>query len=154
MTKILFVCAGNICRSPMAEFFMKRFATDAGCLDQFYIESAAVTDDEVGNRVYAPVYTRIWKRGADCSKKTARQLTREDYDRFDYLIGMDSSNIEGMKEICGGDPEGKMSMLLDWTEAPREIADPWYTREFDTAEIQIEAGCKALLKKLKKAQPE
>ncbi len=145
MTKILFVCLGNICRSPMAEYIMKDLVKKEGVAGEFFIASAASCADEIGNPVYPPAKKKLAQHGIDCSEKRARLLTREDYDSFDLLIGMEESNLRRMRNICNGDPEGKMHLLLDYTDRPGGIADPWYTDDFDTAWNDIELGCRGLL---------
>ena len=149
MTKILFVCLGNICRSPMAEFVMKDLVKKAGLASQFRIESAATSREEIGNPVYPPARRKLSEHGIACGGHAARQLTKQDYDEYDLLIGMDSSNITRMRRICGGDPDGKMSRLLDHTCRPGDVADPWYTGEFETTWRDIEEGCRALLDELR-----
>ena len=148
MIKILFLCHGNICRSPMAEFVMKDLVKKTGRDSQFYIESAAVSAEELGNPVYPPARRELAAHGISCEGKTARQMTRVDYARFDLLVCMDSSNLRRMERICGGDPEGKMSLLLDHTGHPGDVADPWYTGDFSATWRDIEAGCRALLEKI------
>ena len=148
MVKILFICHGNICRSPMAEFVMKDLVKKTGRDSQFYIESAAVSAEELGNPVYPPARRELAAHGISCEGKTARQMTRVDYARFDLLVCMDSSNLRRMERICGGDPEGKMSLLLDHTGHPGDVADPWYTGDFSATWRDIEAGCRALLEKI------
>ena len=148
MTRILFVCLGNICRSPMAEFVMKDLVKKAGLEDCFYIESAATSDEEFGNPVYPPARRKLAQHGINCVGKTARQLTRADYDRFDLLIGMEQSNLNGMRRICGGDPQGKMSLLLAHAGRSGGIADPWYSGDFEATWQDVLAGCTALLEKL------
>ena len=150
MTKILFVCHGNICRSPMAEFMLKDMAEKAGLADQLVIDSAATSTEEIGNPVYPPARRKLAEHGIGCAGKTARQLRREDYDRFDLLIGMDSRNLANMRRICGGDPDGKLQLLLHYTGQTHDVADPWYTDDFDAAWRDIESGCRALLAQLKK----
>ena len=150
MTKILFVCLGNICRSPMAEFVMKDMVKRAGTADQFEIASAATSREEVGNPVYPPARQKLAEHGISCKGKTARQLCAEDYSYYDLLIGMEKVNLRSMQRICGGDPEGKMHLLLDGTANPHDVADPWYTGDFDAAWHDIEIGCRSLLEKLKK----
>ncbi len=145
MTRILFVCHGNICRSPMAEFVMKDIVAREGLSGGFYIASAATSTEELGNGVYPPVRRLLAARGIDCSGKTARQLTRADYDSFDLLVGMDKANIRNMRRICGGDGEGKIRLLLSFAGREAEVADPWYTRDFEAAERDIDEGCRALL---------
>ena len=147
--KILFVCHGNICRSPMAEFVMKDLVRKAGCEDEFYIESAATSTEEIGNSVYPPARKKLAEHGISCDGKRARQMMMDDYDRFDLLIGMDSWNVHNMKLICGDDPEGKIHMLLDFTDHPDDIDDPWYTRDFETTWREVLKGCKCLLEHLR-----
>ena len=137
MTKILFICHGNICRSPMAEFVMKDLVRKAGLEESFYIESAATSREELGNPVYPPARRQLAEHGISCQGKTARQLTREDYQSFDLLVGMDWANLRNMERICGGDPQGKLHLLLDYTVRPGQVADPWYTGDFDLSLIHI-----------------
>ena len=148
MTKILFVCHGNICRSPMAEFVMKNLVKKAGLENQFHIESAATSTEEIGNPVYPPARRKLEEHGIDCTGKTARQLRNEDYDQYDLLIGMDRANLRNMHRICGGDYDGKMHLLLDYTDRPGDIADPWYTDDFETTWRDVLAGCEGLLKQI------
>ena len=150
MTRILFICLGNICRSPMAEFVMKDMVKRAGTADQFEIASAATSREEVGNPVYSPARQKLAEHGISCKGKTARQLCVEDYSYYDLLIGMDNANLRSMQRICGGDPKGKMHLLLDGTANPHDVADPWYTGDFDAAWHDIEIGCRSLLEKLTK----
>jgi len=149
MTKILFICHGNICRSPMAEFVMKDLVKKAGLEGQFQIESAATSTEELGNPVYPPARRKLAEHGIGCAGKTARQLTNRDYDRYDLLVGMDRENLQNMRRICGGDPEGKCRLLMDFTDRPGEVADPWYTDDFETAWRDVLAGCKGLLQALR-----
>ena len=144
MTKILFVCHGNICRSPLAEFLMKELVREKGRENDFYIESAATSTEEIGNGVYPPVKRILNARGIDCSRKRARQMTRADYDKFDYIICMDSKNLRNMGYIAT-DTSGKYSRLLDFTSNPHDVADPWYSGDFATTERDVELGCEALL---------
>lgn len=143
--RILFVCHGNICRSPMAEFVMKWLVDEAGISDQFEIASAATSTEEIGNSVYPPARRKLAEHGISCAGKTARQLTRRDYDHYDLLIGMDSWNLRNMQRMCGGDPEGKISLLLDFTSHPRDVADPWYTDDFEATWRDCLEGCRAVL---------
>ena len=148
MKKILFVCHGNICRSPMAEFIMKKMVEKAHLSDQFYIASAATSTEEIGNSVYPPARQKLAEHGISCNGKTARQLTRRDYADYDLLIGMDTYNIRNMKRICGGDEEGKIHMLLDYTNRPGDVADPWYTDDFDATYRDCIEGCQGLLRSI------
>ena len=149
MTNIIFVCLGNICRSPMAEFILKDMAEKAGLSDRFHIESAAVSTEEYGNPVYPPARRKLAEHGIGCTGKTARQLRREDYERFDLIIGMDAGNLRGIRRICGGDPADKVRLLLDYAGRPgQEVADPWYTGVFEAAWRDFEAGCRGLLEEI------
>ncbi len=145
MTRILFVCLGNICRSPMAEFIMKDLVAQAGLSREFVIASAATSAEELGNGVYPPARRRLAQEGIDCAGKTARQITAGDYDSYDLLIGMDSSNLRNMRRFFDGDREDKCRLLLDYTSRPGDVADPWYTGDFDRAYTDILTGCKGLL---------
>ena len=147
MIRILFICHGNICRSPMAEFIMKKLVRDAGREEEFRIESAATSYEEIGNPVYPPARRELAAHGISCEGKTARHLEREDYRAFDYLIGMERMNLRNMERICGGDPEGKMFRMRDFTDQPGEIDDPWYTGRFAEVYEQILEGCRGLLAK-------
>ena len=142
---ILFVCHGNICRSPMAEFVMKELVKEAGLENDFLIESAATSTEEIGNSVYPPARRKLAEHGISCQGKTARQMTCLDYNRYDLLIGMDSWNIRNMRNICRGDPDGKIKMLMDYTNRPGDVADPWYTGDFESTWRDILEGCQALL---------
>jgi protein-tyrosine phosphatase len=146
--RILFVCHGNICRSPMAEFVMKDLVEKAGVAQQFLIESAATSTEEIGNSVYPPARRKLAEHGIGCQGKKARQMTRLDYSRYDLLIGMDSWNIRNMRAISGGDPEGKIRMLMDYTNRPGDVADPWYTGDFEATWRDVLEGCEALLSQL------
>ena len=148
MVKILFVCHGNICRSPMAEFVMKTLVKQAGLEAQFQIASAATSTEEIGNPVYPPARRKLAEHGIGCAGKTARQMTRADYQEYDLLIGMDHANLRNMTRICGGDPEGKLRLLLDYTDRPGEVADPWYTGNFEQTWQDVTAGCRGLLESL------
>ena len=150
MHRVLFVCHGNICRSPMAEFVMKDLVRKAGLEADFSIASAATSTEEIGNPVYPPARRKLAEHGIGCAGKTSRQLQREDYDRYDLLIGMDGANLRNMRRICGGDPAGKLSLLLDWTGQPGDVADPWYTGDFEATWRDVAAGCAALLAYLTK----
>lgn len=145
MTRVLFVCHGNICRSPMAEFVLRDMAEAAGRSAEFVIASAATSTEEIGNPVYPPARRKLAEHGIRCGGKTARQMTAEDYRRYDLLIGMDARNLVNMRRICGGDPDGKMHLLMDFTCRPGEVADPWYTGDFDAAWRDVTEGCRGLL---------
>ena len=145
MVNILFVCHGNICRSPMAEFIMKDLVRKAGQEGRFHIESAATSTEEIGNPVYPPARRKLAEHGIDCAGKRARQLISSDYGKYDLLIGMDRANLRNMQRICGGDPGGKMHLLMDYTDRPGDVADPWYTDDFETTWRDVLAGCRGLL---------
>ena len=149
MIKILFVCHGNICRSPMAEFVMKDLVRREGLEDRFCIESAATSYEEIGNPVYPPVRRLLQAEGIDCSGKKARHTERQDYKDYDYLIGMDRYNLRNMERIYGGDPQGKIYSLLSFTGQSGDVADPWYTDDFDTTWKDVTAGCQGLLQHLR-----
>lgn len=149
MIKLLFICHGNICRSPMAEFVMKDLVEKAGLAEQFEIASAATSTEEIGNPVYPPARRKLAEHGISCAGKTARQLRKKDYDHYDYLIGMDQYNLRNMRRICGEDTEGKMSLLMEHVGVRRDVADPWYTDDFETTWQDVLKGCQALLEKLK-----
>ena len=149
MKKILFVCHGNICRSPMAEFIMKDMVEKAGLQNEFHIESAATSTEEIGNEVYPPAKRKLAEYNISCKGKTARQMRRADYERFNLLIGMDEWNIRNMTRICGGDPEGKIRKLLDYTNRKGDVADPWYTGNFEATWQDVTEGCECLLKLLR-----
>ena len=150
MTMILFICHGNICRSPMAEFVMKDLVKKAGVEKQFEIASAATSTEEIGNPVYPPARRKLAEHGISSAGKASRQLRREDYARYDLLIGKDQANLRNIRRICGGDPEGKVRLLLDYAgRSGQEVADPWYTRDFEAAWRDVLAGCQGLLHALK-----
>ena len=149
MTKILFVCHGNICRSPMAEFVMKDLVKKAGLESRFHIESAATSTEEIGNPVYPPARRKLADHGIGCASKTARQLKHFDYSQYDFLVGMDGANLRNMHRICGGDPDGKLYLLMEFAGRPEaEVADPWYTGDFETTWQDVLAGCQGLLDSL------
>ncbi len=148
MIKVLFICHGNICRSPMGEFILKKMVKEKGLADEFEIASAATSTEEIGNPVYPPAKRKLKEHGIDCSGKYAVQLKRSDYDRYDYFLCMDNRNIQNTLRIFGSDPEGKVSLLLSYCGERREVSDPWYTDDFDTAYDDIWRGCRAFLEKL------
>ena len=147
MTKILFVCHGNICRSTMAEYVMRHLVAEAGLGERFFIDSAATSAEEIGNPVHHGTRRKLAEVGIPCGGHRARQMTRADYNAFDLLIGMDEANRRNMLRILGGDPAGKVSLLLDWCGGGA-IADPWYTGNFDDTYLDVLRGCRALLEKL------
>ncbi len=144
--KILFVCHGNICRSPMAEFVMRDMIKKRGLDGKIVTASAATSTEEIGNPVHSGTRRKLREHGISTDGKYAVQLTKSDYDKYDYLIGMDSANIRNMKRITGGDE--KIVRLLDLTDEPKDVADPWYTGDFDTTYNDVVKGCKVLLEKL------
>ena len=148
MIKILFICHGNICRSPMAEFVMKDLVKKAGLASQFHIESAATSREEIGNPVYPPARRKLAEHGISCDGHAARQLINADYENYDLLIGMDRANLRDMYHICGGDPDGKLRLLMDYTDRPDDVADPWYTGDFESTWQDVLAGCQGLLREL------
>ena len=148
MTRILFVCHGNICRSPMAEFMMKKLVADNGTEAEFEIASAAVSAEELGNPVYPPARRILADHGISTGNKTARQMNPADYSYYDLLICMDNSNLRRMKQICGGDPDDKMYRLMDFTDTPGEVSDPWYSGDFQTTWDDISRGLQALLEQI------
>lgn len=150
MIRILFVCHGNICRSPMAEFIMKDLVKKEKLEKQFYIESAATSTEEINNPVYPPARRKLAEHNISCDGKRARQLRREDYSRFDHLVGMDNANFRNMNRICNGDPNDKIHLLMDYTTCPGEVSDPWYSGDFDTTYEDVLKGCKGLLEYIKK----
>lgn len=146
--RILFVCHGNICRSPMAEFIMKKLVADAGLSEMFEIASAATSTEEIGNPVYPPARRKLAEHGIACDGKTARQLTRRDYEYYDLLIGMDRYNIRNMERMCGGDPDDKIHMLMEYAgNARQDVADPWYTGDFNATWRDCMNGCRGLLER-------
>ena len=147
MKRILFVCHGNICRSPMAEFILKALVRARGLEDQYYIESAAVSTEEIGNGIYPPAKRCLTQHGVPFdSTKCARQITAADYDRFDRIICMDSSNLRWIDRILPGDPERKIHLMMSYTGKHRDVADPWYTGDFETTFQDLLEGCEAMLK--------
>lgn len=147
--RIMFVCHGNICRSPMAEFIFKRMIRERGVEQRFVVASSATSTEEiwggVGNPVYPPAREELARHGILCDGKRAVQLRRDDYNNYDLLIGMDSANIRNMHRIVGGDAQGKIRKLMDYTPRGGDVADPWYSERFDIAYRDIYEGCEALL---------
>lgn len=149
MIRVLFVCLGNICRSPMAEFIMKSIISERGLSDRFYIASAATSTEEiwngVGNPVYPPAKRELAKHGISCEGKRAVQITKADYGKYDYILGMEERNIRNILRIVGKDPEHKIKLLLDYSDHPRDIADPWYTGNFESTYLDVVEGCEGFL---------
>ena len=128
----------------MAEFVMKDIVKKAGRASEFQIDSAATSTEELGNPVYPPARRKLAEHGIGCAGKTARQLTRRDYDAYDLLIGMDQANLRNMRRLLGGDPDGKLTLLMDYTDRPGDVADPWYTRDFEATWQDVLDGCRGL----------
>ena len=149
MIRVLFVCLGNICRSPMAEFIMKSIVSERSLSDRFYIASAATSTEEiwngVGNPVYPPAKREMAKHGISCEGKRAVQITKADYGKYDYILGMEERNIRNILRIVGKDPEHKVKLLLDYSDHPRDIADPWYTGNFESTYRDVVEGCEGFL---------
>lgn len=148
MIKILFVCHGNICRSPMAEFVMKDLVEKNGVSEEFEIASAATSTEEIGNTVYPLAKRKLKEHGISCEGKTARQMTKADYAYYDYIIAMDRFNLRNMTRFVGNDPDNKVSLLMDFTNRPGDVADPWYTGDFETTWNDVYEGCIDILEKL------
>ncbi|MDD6815961.1 MAG: low molecular weight phosphotyrosine protein phosphatase [Firmicutes bacterium] len=149
MIKILFICHGNICRSPMAEYILKDMVKKRHLEDRFCIASVATSREEIGNDVHRGTRRKLAEEGIACPSRQARQVTKADYADFDYLLIMDENNRRNLLRILGGDPEHKIHGMLDWSERPREIADPWYTGNFDITYDDIVEGCETFLRHLK-----
>ena len=145
MTRILFICHGNICRSTMAQFVMEDLVRRAGREDEFVIDSAATSSEELGNPPHHGTVAKLRAEGVPLGRHRARRMRREEYDSWDHIVYMDAENARGLGRILGGDPDGKVSRLLDWTARPRDVADPWYTGDFDATYRDVRAGCEALL---------
>ncbi|MCR5703704.1 MAG: low molecular weight phosphotyrosine protein phosphatase [Eubacterium sp.] len=152
MIKILFICHGNICRSPMAQYVLQNMVEERGIADSFYIDSAATSTEEIGNGVHYGTRRKLAEVGVPCGDHRAIQLTKKDYEEYDYLIGMDSANMRNINRMVGFDSEKKVYKLLDVTNSIRDIADPWYTGNFDQTYEDIVAGCKGLLEFLEKSR--
>ena len=147
-TRILFVCHGNICRSPMAEFVMKKLVADAGRTDEFEIASAATSTEELGNRVHRGTARVLDRLSIDYSGKRARQISRSEYEKWDLIVVMDEANVRNARRIFGGDPERKIRKLMAYAGESRDVADPWYTGDFEQTYRDVDKGCRALLKTL------
>ena len=145
MIKVMFVCLGNICRSPMAECVLKDMVAKRGLSHRFVIESSATSTEEIGNPIHYGTRTKLRQMGVPLTDHRAVQLKASDYEKYDYFIGMDASNRRNMVRMLGGDPDGKVSLMLDFTDHPRDVADPWYTGNFDATYEDVVAGCEGLL---------
>lgn len=150
MIKIMFVCLGNICRSPMAEFVLKNMLEEKGISENFYVCSSATSNEEIGNPVYPPARRKLMEHNITCEGKTAVQLKKSDYEKYDYFICMDDSNLRNILNIFGGDKNKKVSKLLQWAASEKNVADPWYTGDFSTTYEDIVTGCEAIVEKLTK----
>ena len=150
MIKILFVCHGNICRSPMAEFVMKDIVKKEGIPEKFEIASAATSTEEIGSKVYPPARKILAENNISCEGKTARQITTDDYLYYDYIVAMDNRNIRNLSPFVGDDSENKVSLLMDYTSCPGDVLDPWYTGDFETTFKDVEKGCRGLLNYIQK----
>ncbi len=148
MIKVLFVCHGNICRSPMAEFILKDMVKKASVADQFYIASAATSTEEIGNPVHHGTRERLAREGISVAGKKAVQLRKRDYGQYDFLIGMDQWNIRNMLRMLGGDPQRKIYKMMDFAGKDRDVADPWYTGDFEATYQDVKAGCEGLLRQI------
>ena len=152
MIKILFVCHGNICRSPLAEFIMKKLVNEKGLEHEFFIASAATSTEEIGRPIYPPVRKILDNLRIDYSGKTAVQVKKSDYEKYDYIVCMEKYNLRNLARIIGEDTEHKVSLLLDFTATPRDVADPWYTGDFETTLKDVKLGCNGLLEYILKAE--
>lgn len=148
MKRLLFVCHGNICRSPMAEFVMKDLVASKGLEKEFEIASCATSREEIGNAVYPPAARKLNEHGISCKGKTARQMTKADYDYYDYIIAMDRNNLRNMIPFVGNDTMGKVSLMMSHAGSDRDVADPWYTGDFEKTWQDVSSACRCLLEKL------
>ncbi len=148
MHKIMFICLGNICRSPMAEFVMRNMAKQNGYADKVYIKSAATSTWEIGNPVYPPARAELAKHGIECGGKRAEKLTKQMYNDFDMFVCMDAQNVKDTLRIFGGDAQGKVSLMLSHSGEQRDVADPWHTGDFEATYRDVTAGCKGILEEL------
>lgn len=147
--RILFVCHGNICRSPMAEFILKNMVEKAGIADNFEIASAATSTEEIGNDIYPPAKRILYQKGIKFESRQARQITRKDYDYYDFIIAMDENNLRNLRRMLGDDTKHKISLMMSYAGKHRDVADPWYTGDFETTYNDLIEGCKGFLRWLK-----
>ena len=152
MIKVLFICHGNICRSPMSQYILQDMVNKSHRSSEFEIASAATSTEEIGNPVYPPARRKLAEHGISCVGHHARQMTRRDYEYYDYLIVMDNWNLRNIKRFVPEDTEGKVYMLRDFTDHPGEIADPWYSGDFETTYQQVVEGCQGLLRHIDKSK--
>ena len=152
MKKILFVCHGNICRSPMAEFVMKQLVRKAGLSDEISVTSKALHRDELGSDTHRGTREVLRAHGIPFTKRSATLMTTTDYDAYDCIIGMDTENMRDLDRLTGGDPDNKVRRLLSYIDEERDVADPWYTGNFDATYRDVDAGCRALLRTLTKSE--
>ena len=152
MCRIMFVCHGNICRSPMAEFVFKKMISERGVAYKYTVASSATSTEEIGNPVYPPARAELARHGILCDGKRAVQLKASDYGKYDLFIGMDGRNVSNMTRIFGGDPDGKIRKHMEISGRGGDVADPWYTGDFDVTYRDVEEGCRALLNKLEKGE--
>ena len=148
MTKILFVCHGNICRSPMAEFVMKDLVRRAGRENEIFVASAACRRDEIGSDTYLGTREKLDEMGIPYQRRRAVQITKADYENYDFIVAMDMENMRDLDRLSGGDPQKKIRRLMEFAGESRDVADPWYTGDFDTTYMDVLKGCKALLNSL------
>lgn len=148
MTRILFICHGNICRSPMAEYIMKALVKEQGLERDFEVASAATSREEIGNSLYPPAQRKLREHGIPFGTHAARQMTKSEYVYYDKIVAMEAYNLRNLRPMVGSDPDQKVSLLMDYTQRPGDVADPWYTDDFETAYQDILEGCQGLLKTL------
>ncbi len=150
MIRVLFVCHGNICRSTMAEYVMKHLVKQAKLEEKIYVDSAGTSREEIGNGVHRGTRRKLRQKGIPCGDHRARQMTRLDYQMFNYIVCMDNANRSDLMRMTNNDPKGKVSLILDYTDRPGEVADPWYTGDFNATWDDVYEGCTKLLEQLKK----
>ncbi|MBP5224832.1 MAG: low molecular weight phosphotyrosine protein phosphatase [Lachnospiraceae bacterium] len=154
MIRILFICHGNICRSPMAEYILKKRVCDSGLSDEILADSAATSTEEIGNPVYPPAEKTLKAHAIPCPVRRARQVVKEDYQQFDMIIAMDRANVRNLNRIFGGDPEGKIRLISEYASFSGDVEDPWYTGAFETVYRQLCDGCEGLMRALRRRMRE